>query len=115
MRYCEQLTGESWAINLRKLLIEGKVKVAEAKAEGKTSLEKSTVDGLLKRYDEQIQKGLESFPVKPHEAGKKGRQKQHEATTSWCGYEISKTKSGDSSQIGMYHLITIKLNVWFDL
>ncbi len=67
------MTGESWAINLRKLLVEGKVKVAEAKAEGKTSLEKLTVDGLLKRYDEQIQKGLESFPVQPHEAGKKGR------------------------------------------
>jgi transposase len=43
-------------------------------------VEKSTVDGLLKRYDEQIQKGLESFPVQPHEKGKKGRQKQHEAT-----------------------------------
>ena len=80
LRYCEQLTGESWAIDLRKLLVEGKEKVTEAKAEGKTSLEKSVVDDLLNRYDIQVELGLKSFPVQPHETGKKGRQKQHEAT-----------------------------------
>lgn len=80
LRYCEQLTGESWAINLRKLLVEGKEKVAQAKAEGKTHLEQIIIDDLLSRYDEQIKTGLESFPVQPHEDGKKGRQKQHEAT-----------------------------------
>ena len=80
LRYCEQLTGESWAIDLRKLLVEGKEKIAEAKAEGKTSLEKSVVDDLLNRYDDQVELGLKSFPVQPHETGKKGRQKQHEAT-----------------------------------
>jgi transposase len=80
LRYCEQLTGENWAIDLRKLLVEGKEKVAEAKAAGKTNLEKTVVDDLLSRYDEQLKTGLKSFPVQPHEAGKKGRQKQHEAT-----------------------------------
>jgi transposase len=80
LRYCEQLTGESWAINLRKLLVEGKEKVTEAKAEGKTSLEQTVVDDLLNRYTELVNLGLKSFPVQPHEEGKKGRQKQHEAT-----------------------------------
>jgi transposase len=80
LRYCEQLTCESWAINLRKLLVEGKEKVTEAKAEGKTSLEQTVVDDLLDRYTELVNLGLKSFPVQPHEEGKKGRQKQHEAT-----------------------------------
>ena len=80
LRYCEQLTGESWAIDLRKLLVEGKEKVAQAKAEGKTSLEQTVLDDLLSRYDDQVEQGLKSFPVQPHEKGKKGRQKQHEAT-----------------------------------
>lgn len=80
LRYCEQLTGESWAINLRKLLVEGKEKVTQAKADGKTNLEDAIVNDLLSRYDELVNLGLESFPVQPHEDGKKGRQKQHEAT-----------------------------------
>ncbi len=44
------------------------------------SVEKSVVDDLLNRYTELVNLGLESFPVQPHEEGKKGRQKQHEAT-----------------------------------
>ena len=32
------------------------------------------------RYDDQVKLGLKSFPVQLHETGKKGRQKQHEAT-----------------------------------
>lgn len=79
LRYCEQLTGENWAVELRKLLVEGKEKVVEAKSQGKVNLEKSVVDGLLRRYDEQIEIGLKSFPIQPHQGGK-GRQQQHEAT-----------------------------------
>ena len=38
------------------------------------------MNDLLHRYAEFVNFGLKSFPVQSHEKGKKGRQKQHEAT-----------------------------------
>jgi transposase len=80
LRYCEQLTGGVWAIELRHLLVEGKKTVATAQAEGGTALTTEKVTDLLSRYDQQIAIGLEAFPIRPHESGKKGRTEQHPAT-----------------------------------
>ena len=80
LRYCEQLTGSNWAIELRHVLVEGKKAVAAAQAEGQTALVKDKVADLLNRYDQQIAIGLAEFPIRPHESGKKGRTEQHTAT-----------------------------------
>lgn len=80
LRYCEQLTGGVWAVELRHLLVEGKKAVAAAQAEGQTALAADKVSDLLSRYDQQIEIGLAQFPIRPHEPGKKGRTEQHTAT-----------------------------------
>jgi transposase len=80
LRYCEQLTGGNWAIELRHLLVEGKKTVAATQAEGGTALTTEKVTDLLSRYDQQIAIGLTEFPIRPHESGKKGRAEQHTAT-----------------------------------
>lgn len=80
LRYCEELTGHFWPIELRRLLVEGKEAVAEARAAGQTALEPTQVEDLLARYDQQVKNGLEACPVRPPEPGRKGRVKQHEAT-----------------------------------
>lgn len=80
LRYCEQLTGAAWAVELRHLLVEGKKLVAAAQAEGQTTLATEKVSDLLGRYDKQIEIGLADFPVRPHESGKRGRTEQHVAT-----------------------------------
>ena len=54
--------------------------MAEAHAAGKTVLEPDQIQGLLARYDEQVQNGLAVCPVRPPDPGRKGRVKQHEAT-----------------------------------
>jgi hypothetical protein len=56
---------------------EGKKAIANAKAEGKTALPTETITDLLSRYDQQIDIGLTAFPIRPHEAGHKGRTQQH--------------------------------------
>ena len=80
LRYCEQLTGGTWAVELRHLLVEGKKAVAAAQAEGQMALTTEKVADLLSRYDQQIAIGLAEFPIRPHESGKKGRTEQHVAT-----------------------------------
>lgn len=80
LRYCEQLTGNDWAIALRLLLVEGKKAITAAKAEGKTALPAETISDLLNRYDQQIDIGLTAFPIRPHESGHKGHTPQHTAT-----------------------------------
>jgi transposase len=80
LRYCEELTGHSWPIELRRILVEAKEAVAEARDAGQTALAQFQVDGLLARYDQQVNNGLEACPVRPPEPGRKGRVKQHEAT-----------------------------------
>ena len=52
LRYCEQLTGDDWAIALRLLLVEGKKAIAAAKTDGKTALPAETITDLLNRYDQ---------------------------------------------------------------
>ena len=76
LRYCEELTGQQWPIELRHLLVEGKKAVAAAQAENQTKLPETQVDELLKRYDQQIEIGLKAFPIKPSVEGKKGKTKQ---------------------------------------
>jgi len=80
LRYCEELTGHFWPIAVRRLLVEGKKAVDEARAAGKTALEPDQIESLLARYDEQVRNGLAACPVRPPEPGRKGRVKQHEAT-----------------------------------
>jgi transposase len=80
LRYCEQLTGDNWAIALRLLLVEGKKAIAQAKADGKTALPIEIITDLFNRYDQQIDIGLAAFPMRPHEIGRKGRTPQHTAT-----------------------------------
>lgn len=80
LRYCEELTGHFWPIELRRILVEGKKAVDSARAEGKTALEPAQVDDLLTRYDEQVANGLAAWPVRPPALGRKGRPKQHDAT-----------------------------------
>jgi transposase len=80
LRYCEELTGHFWPIAARRLLIEGKEAVAEARAAGKTALEPEQVEELLARYDEQIRNGLAACPMRPPDPGRKRRVTQHEAT-----------------------------------
>ncbi len=80
LRYCEQLTGQQWPVELRHLLVEGKKAVAAAQAENKTQLPEEQVSDLLKRYDLQIEIGLKAFPIHAHEPGKKGRTRQEEPT-----------------------------------
>jgi transposase len=78
--YCEQLTGDDWAIALRLLLVEGKKAITAAKADGKTALPTEIITDLLRRYDQQIDIGLTAFPIRAHESGHKGRTAQHTAT-----------------------------------
>ena len=80
LRYCEELTGQLWPVELRNLLVEGKKAVAAAQAENKTQLPETQVSDLLRRYDRQIEIGLKAFPVKAHEPGKKGQAKQEVPT-----------------------------------
>jgi transposase len=80
LRYCEALTGHCWPSELRRILVEGKEAVAEARAAGQTALEPAYVKELLARYDQQVQNGLAACPVRPPEPGRKGRVKQQEAT-----------------------------------
>jgi transposase len=80
LRYCEQLTGGRWAIELRHLLVEGKKAVAASQVEGKNAVAIEKVADLLNRYDHQIAIGLNEFPIRPHESGRKGRAEQHTAT-----------------------------------
>jgi transposase len=80
LRYCEQLTGDDWAIQIRLLLVDGKKAIAAAKAEGKTELPAEVITDLLTRYHQQIDIGLTHFPIQAHETGQKGRTPQHPAT-----------------------------------
>ena len=76
LRYCEQLTGDDWAIALQLLLVEGK----KAVADGKTALPTETITDLLRRYDQLATSDSPPFRYDPHEQGHKGRTQQHTAT-----------------------------------
>ena len=81
LNYCEELTGHAWPAGLRRVLLDAKEAVADAKAAGKAALEPAQRAGLQARYDEQIKVGLDVWPVRPPEpGGRKGPVKQHEAT-----------------------------------
>jgi transposase len=81
LNYCEELTGHGWPVELRRVLLDAKDAVADAKAAGKTALEPAQLAGLQARYDGQIKIGLDAWPVRPPEpGGRKGPAKQHEAT-----------------------------------
>ena len=80
LRYVEQLTGDSWTVALRHLLVEGKKAVAHAQAEGKNTLPAEQVNDLLTRYDQQIAAGFAAHPIRPPIAGHKGRTRQPVAT-----------------------------------
>lgn len=81
LRYCEELTGHWWPVELRRVLLDAKEAVADARAAGQAALEPAQLAGLQARYDEQIKIGLDAWPVRPPEpGGKKGPPKQHEAT-----------------------------------
>ena len=80
LRYCEALTGHFWPLELRRILVEGKEAVAEARTAGQTALAPAQVNELLARYDQQVKNGLAVCPVRPPALGRKGRVKQHEAT-----------------------------------
>jgi transposase len=78
--YCEELTGHFWPGELRRLLVQGKKAVAEARAAGQTAVEPVPVKELLTRYDQQVQNGLVACPVHPPAPGRKDCVRQHEAT-----------------------------------
>ena len=80
LRYCEELTGHCWPGELRRILVEGKEAVAQARVAGQTAVEPVRVQELLARYDQQVQNGLAACPVRLPAPGQKGRVKQHEAT-----------------------------------
>jgi len=80
LRYCEEVTGHFWPGELRRLLVEGKAAVAEARAAGQTAVEPARVQELLACYDQQVQNGLTACPVRLPAPGQKGRVKQQEAT-----------------------------------
>lgn len=80
LHYCEQLTGGTWAVELRHVLVEGKKAVAAAQAANQTALAPAIITDLQQRYAQQIALGLSEFPPQAHQLGKKGRTKQHVAT-----------------------------------
>jgi len=81
LSYCEELTGHGWPVELRRVLLDAKDAVAEAKAAGKTALEPAQLADLLARHDRQIKIGLDAWPVRPPDpGGRKGPVKQHGAT-----------------------------------
>ena len=81
LNYCAELTGHWWPVELRRVLLDAKDAVADAKAEGKTALDPAQLAGLQARYDRQIKIGLDAWPVRPPgPGGRKGPVKQHEAT-----------------------------------
>jgi len=80
LRYCEELTGHFWPVELRRILVEGKEAVAEARAAGQTAVEPARVNELLARYDQQVKNSLAACPVRPPDPGRKGRVKQQDAT-----------------------------------
>jgi transposase len=80
LRYFEESTGHFWPMALRRVLLDGKLAVAHAHAEGATALAPEVVARLLARYDEQVANGLCVFPVTPPDGGERLRVKQHPAT-----------------------------------
>jgi transposase len=80
LRYFEEATGHFWPVALRRILVEGKNAVAEAKANGHPALAPAQVESLLARYDEQVSNGLVVYPVEPPMPGEKRPVKQHPAT-----------------------------------
>jgi len=80
LRYFEEATGHHWPIRIREILVEGKKAVEAARAEGLDTLPPEQREAILAKYDQWVDLGLQVFPEKPPEAGRKGRVRQEPAT-----------------------------------
>lgn len=77
IEHCNQ----SWALEMKKHLLCIKQSVESTKGEGKSSLEKETIECFEKKYHEIIDRGYKENPIipKPKIPGKRGRQAQSSA------------------------------------
>ena len=74
---------QSWANELKELLLEINKNVNAHKADGKKNLAKKLTNDYKKRYEDILARGLEEIPDPPTKNGKRGRAKQHKAKNLW--------------------------------
>jgi transposase len=80
LTFLHEEQGPAWAAEMKELLLDSKAAVAQARAEGRSSLQPLEVADWKARYQALLAQGYQANPPPaPPETGKKGRPKQSAA------------------------------------
>lgn len=114
LKYCEELTGHWWPVELRRVLLDGKDVVTDAQAAGRTALEPAHLAALQARYDEQVRNGLDapSRCARRIRAGTKARPSSTRRPIYCCGCGTTRPKYCGSSRTGASRLTTTSPSAW---
>lgn len=83
LEFAAERYNQTWAQEMKKLLLDINKKVNEHKVSGKKALAEDVLEAYKKEYEGILEKGNPEIPPPPLRKGKRGRKKQHKVKNLW--------------------------------